>query len=45
MPWEMEALGNFGTYNQIEVIMKKKETSPCVNTRCIKHEVLGNFGT
>jgi hypothetical protein len=45
MPWEMEELGNFGTCSQTKVRMKEKEKSPCVSTRCIKHEALGNFGT
>jgi hypothetical protein len=42
-PWQMEALGNFGTCNQMEVRMTKKETSPCVSTWCIKHEAFGNL--
>ncbi len=42
-PWQMEALGNFGTCSQTKVKMTKKETSPCVSTRCIEHEALGNL--
>jgi hypothetical protein len=39
----MEALGNFGTCSQMEVRMTRKETSPCVSTRWIEHEALGNL--